>query len=113
MTARTRDVLVRALKTFIQAFFGVLIPALIIYLQGGWPADWAAFWAWLAPVLAAALAAAISAVWNAFGLPKEVSSVVPTSAELEDILELQMESVPYNANDADQSILGADGRGEE
>lgn len=71
MTARTKDVLIRAGKTFVQAFLGVLIPALVVYLQGGFPDSWAAFWMWLAPVLAAAIAAAISAVWNAIGLPKE------------------------------------------
>lgn len=73
MSARTKDVLVRAGKTFVQAFLGVLLPSLVIYLQGGWPPSWAAFWAWLAPVLAAAIAAAISAVWNAIGLPKEAT----------------------------------------
>ena len=107
MNARTRDILIRAVKTFVQAFFGVLIPALIIYLQGGWPPTWAEFWTWLAPVLAAALAAAISAVWNVLGLPKEVS-VVPTEDELEQILEVQMER--YDANAADLAILGADGK---
>ena len=73
MSARSKDVLIRAAKTFIQAFLGVLLPSLVIYLQGGWPANWAAFWTWLAPVLAAALAAAISGVWNVIGLPREVA----------------------------------------
>lgn len=71
MSARTKDVIIRAAKTFVQAFLGVLIPALAIYIQGGWPPSWAAFWSWLAPVVAAALAAAISAGWNAVGLPRE------------------------------------------
>ena len=110
MSARTRDVIVRSLKTFAQAFLGVFIPALIIYLQGGWPASWAAFWTWLAPVLAAALAAAIAAVWNGIGLPK--GDTMPTSDELEEILQIQMEPEYYDVNDADQSIIGADGRGE-
>lgn len=112
MTQRTRDILIRAAKTFVQAFLGVLIPSLIIYLQGGWPPSWAAFWTWLAPVLAAALAAAISAVWNTLGLPKE-NSVMPTGEELEQILEIQMEPVKYDANAADLSILGADGKGDK
>ena len=110
MSTRSQDILIRAAKTFVQAFLGVLLPSLVIYLQGGWPASWAAFWTWLAPVLAAALAAAISAVWNIIGLPKEVKDM-PTEDELEQVLEIQMEK--YNANDADLSILGADGKGEE
>lgn len=58
------DWLIRAIKTFVQAFFGVLVPELTIVLQGGWPDSWGHLWKALAPVIAAALAAAISAVWN-------------------------------------------------
>ena len=54
----------RAVKTFVQAFLGVLVPELVVILQHGWPESWAALWAYLAPVVAAALAGAISAVWN-------------------------------------------------
>lgn len=75
MSKRTQDIIIRACKTFAQAFLGVLLPSLVIYLQGGWPANWAAFWTWLAPVLAAAIAAGISAIWNAIGLPQEVQHV--------------------------------------
>lgn len=71
LSAKCKDVLVRAIKTFVQAFLGVLIPAFVAYLQGGFPSDWGAVWVWLAPVLAAALAAAISAVWNAISLPAD------------------------------------------
>lgn len=59
-----KDWLIRAIKTFVQAFFGVLIPELIAILQHGWPESWSSLWAYLAPVIAAALAGAISAVWN-------------------------------------------------
>ena len=59
-----KDWMIRAIKTFVQAFFGVLIPELVTILQHGWPESWASVWAYLAPVVAAALAAAISAVWN-------------------------------------------------
>lgn len=59
-----KDWMIRAIKTFVQAFFGVLIPEVVAVLQHGWPESWAAVWAYLAPVVAAALAAAISAVWN-------------------------------------------------
>lgn len=59
-----RDWMIRAIKTFVQAFFGVLVPELVTILQHGWPESLASVWAYLAPVVAAALAAAISAVWN-------------------------------------------------
>ena len=59
-----KDWMVRTIKTFVQAFFGVLIPAVVLLLGDGFPATWSAAWVVLAPTAAAALAAAISAVWN-------------------------------------------------
>jgi uncharacterized membrane protein YqaE (UPF0057 family) len=58
------DWMVRALKTFVQAFLGILIPELIVILQGGFPESIESMWAVLAPFVAAGLAAGISAVWN-------------------------------------------------
>jgi hypothetical protein len=58
------DWLIRTIKTFVQSFFGVLIPELAIILNGGFPASVADFWKVLAPVVAAALSAAICAAWN-------------------------------------------------
>ena len=58
------DWLVRATKTFIQSFFGVLIPEICIILNGGFPESVDAAWKILAPVVAAALSAAICAAWN-------------------------------------------------
>ena len=58
------DWAVRALKTFVQAFFGVLIPALVAVLNNGFPENWSVLWVSLSPVIAGGLAAAISAVWN-------------------------------------------------
>ena len=58
------DWLIRAIKTFVQAFLGVLIPEIVAILNNGFPSDLKALWVVLAPTLAAALAAAISAVWN-------------------------------------------------
>lgn len=58
------DWAVRALKTFVQTFFGVLIPALCAVLNNGFPENWSVLWVALSPVVAAALSAAISAVWN-------------------------------------------------
>ena len=58
------DWLIRALKTFVQAFLGVLIPAVVGVLNGGLPVDWGAAKVTLISALMAALAAGISAVWN-------------------------------------------------
>lgn len=58
------DWLIRTIKTFIQSFFGVLIPEICIVLNGGFPADVNEAWKVLAPVVAAALSAAICAAWN-------------------------------------------------
>lgn len=58
------DWLIRALKTFVQAFFGVYVPAVCAMLSGGWPESVSAAWALLAPAAAAGLSAAIAAVWN-------------------------------------------------
>lgn len=59
-----KDWMIRAIKTFVQAFFGVLIPEVCVLLGNGFPEDWNAAWTYLAPVVSAALAAAIAAVWN-------------------------------------------------
>lgn len=59
-----KDWIIRALKTFVQAFLGVLLPEIVLILQGGFPESWGTAWRILSPVVAAALAAAISAVWN-------------------------------------------------
>ena len=58
------DWLIRALKTFVQAFAGVMIPAIIGILNGGLPVDWGAVKITIVSALMAALAAGISAVWN-------------------------------------------------
>lgn len=61
---RLKDWQIRALKTFAQAFGGILVPELVLVLNGGFPADWNALWAILAPIICSALAAGISAMWN-------------------------------------------------
>lgn len=58
------DWIIRAIKTFVQAFFGVLIPEVCVLLNAGFPADLPSAWAYLAPVVAAGLSAAIAALWN-------------------------------------------------
>ena len=59
-----KDWMRRALKTFVQAFLGVLIPELALLTKDGFPETGSALRTVLMPVLAASLAAAISAVWN-------------------------------------------------
>lgn len=59
-----KDWMVRALKTFVQAFFGVLIPEFVVMLRDGTVMGWNKFWTLMVPVLCAALAAGISAAWN-------------------------------------------------
>lgn len=59
-----KDWMVRAIKTFVQTFFGVLIPEVGILLSGGFPESIEAAWLVLSPVVSAALSAAICAVWN-------------------------------------------------
>ena len=59
-----KDWMIRAIKTFVQAFFGVLIPEVCTMLNNGWPESWDKVWIILAPTIAAALSAAICAVWN-------------------------------------------------
>lgn len=61
---RLKDWQIRALKTFAQAFGGILVPELVLVLNGGFPESWSAFWAILAPIICASLAAGISAAWN-------------------------------------------------
>lgn len=59
-----KDWMNRALKTFVQAFFGVLVPELAGMMKEGFPETGSILPAPLLPVVAASLAAAISAVWN-------------------------------------------------
>lgn len=57
------DWLVRALKTFVQSFLGVLIPEVVALLNGADLGKIGELGVWI-PLLAAALAAGISAAWN-------------------------------------------------
>lgn len=59
-----KDWVIRTLKTFVESFFGVLIPAICLLLNDGFPENWSKVWVVLAPSVAAALSAAITAVWN-------------------------------------------------
>lgn len=65
MKIKLKDWQIRALKTFVQAFFGVLIPeACSIIAQGSLLEGWSVFAKLMAPFVGAALAAGISAAWN-------------------------------------------------
>ena len=64
MNPKVRDIIVRALKTFAQAFFGVVVPEVCVILNGGFPGDWNKWWLVTAPIIASALAAGLSAAWN-------------------------------------------------
>ena len=59
-----KDWIIRALKTFVQAFGGVVIPEICIVLSNGFPESIGTFWIAIAPFVAGALSAGISAVWN-------------------------------------------------
>lgn len=59
-----KDWLKRTIKTFVQAFFGTLLPEMGVVLAGGWPETWPEFWTAMAPLLIAAISAGICAVWN-------------------------------------------------
>lgn len=64
MSEKAKDIIIRAAKTFAQAFLGIAIPECCIMLNGGFPESWSAAWMVLGPVIASALAAGISAAWN-------------------------------------------------
>lgn len=59
-----KDWVVRALKTFVQAFGGIFIPELCIILSGNLPDDFAGWKMLLIPLVCSALAAGIAAAWN-------------------------------------------------
>lgn len=62
---KINDLWSRALKTFVQAFFGVLIPQLVLILSNVYEYDWNRWYVWALPIITGALAAGISAGWNA------------------------------------------------
>lgn len=64
MGSKLKDWQIRAIKTFVQAFGGALVPELVMILSTGVPESWTKVWTLLAPVICAALAAGISAAWN-------------------------------------------------
>ena len=61
---KIKDVGMRALKTFFQAFGGVLIPEICVILSKVTDYDWKQWYVWAVPIVCGALAAGISAAWN-------------------------------------------------
>jgi hypothetical protein len=59
-----KDWQIRAIKTFVQAFLGILIPELCAILKGTIPQDISGWLAVGVPVGCSALAAGLSAAWN-------------------------------------------------
>lgn len=59
------DLWSRAGKTAVQAFFGVLVPEIVLILSNITEYDWTNWTVWALPIITGALAAAISAGWNA------------------------------------------------
>lgn len=59
-----KDWQIRAIKTFVQAFGGVLVPQIVALLNGTLPASLDGWMIVLVPALCGALASGISAVWN-------------------------------------------------
>jgi hypothetical protein len=60
---KINDLWQRALKTFVQAFLGVLIPQIVMMLNNYADFDWTK-WTTYLPLITGALAAGISAAWN-------------------------------------------------
>ena len=77
MNERIKDILERALKTFVQAALAVLIPTMIAYFNG-------VITEFSVPVIVyPALAAGFSAVWNAF-FPTKAQKNSYTNEDSED-----------------------------
>lgn len=59
-----KDWMIRAIKTFVQAFGGIFVPEACLILSGKLPADLAGWKAVIIPLLCSAVAAGIAAAWN-------------------------------------------------
>lgn len=66
MDKKINDVGMRAFKTFVEAFLGVLIPQICLVLANVFEYDWSNFWSWGLPIITGALSAGFSAAWNGF-----------------------------------------------
>lgn len=71
---KINDLWQRAGKTAVQAFFGVLIPQVVLILTNVLEYDWTNWTVWALPIITGALAAGISAGWNALINAKDNSN---------------------------------------
>ena len=62
---KINDLWQRAGKTFVQAFFGVMIPQIVMILNNVLDYDFSNWKTWVIPIICGALSAGISAAWNA------------------------------------------------
>jgi hypothetical protein len=98
-----KDWAIRSIKTFVQAFFGVLIPAICTMLNDGWPESWDKIWVVLAPTVAAALAAAICAVWNI--IREELDKATTMVDPVEDAKDrLSVEALKSTMSDSNDTV---------
>jgi hypothetical protein len=58
------DIKSRAIKTFVQAFLGTLIPEVCAILAKVLEFDWGKWYVYVIPIVCGALSAGISAAWN-------------------------------------------------
>lgn len=61
-----KDWVIRSIKTFVEAFLGVLIPVVVLVLNNIVDYDLHKIWVVLFPAICAGLAAGITAVWNLY-----------------------------------------------
>lgn len=59
-----KDWQIRALKTFVEAFGGTFVPAVVVVLSNVLPDNWNGVLLSLIPIICSSLAAGIAAVWN-------------------------------------------------
>ena len=89
-----KDIAIRAVKTFVQAFLGVFLTALCGFLKDGF-SDLPTFKKALAPVVAAALSAGICAVWNS----------VLTLLQTDEKEIVDEKNIDENPDELDEEIL--------
>ena len=92
MTTKTKDVIERAVKTFVQAFLALFVPQIIAYLNG-YTSDLS-----VKTVLYPALAAGISAVWN---LLKPSKSAQPQDADKDNNDSVDWDNYPNSIEGGD------------
>lgn len=113
-TNKVPDFLIRAAKTFIQAFVPVIIAniALIGNHVVNWDfADWKG---WLAPILIAAVAAGIAAVWNLIIERINAKAQAQIFANMDEAQIAQLlESIILKDKETEEEVVEDNSEGEE